>query len=142
MKKGAMKTELYKLKKSMKITDIKNTDDKVSFIYKKKELSLESYHDQDCCENVYADFSVMKYYKDSLIGKKVREFTIKGVKDIGFLMCFDIGSDEYDYKWVKIFIACYNSQNGYYSDELKLIIKDNEDKKEIDISKFVEDDIN
>ena len=41
----------------------------------------------------------------------------------------------------KFFIPCYNSQNGYYSSELELILKRGKAKEVMDISEFVEDDI-
>lgn len=49
---------------------------------------------------------------------------------MGFNMISKIGE--------KFFIPCYNSQNGYYSGNLELILM----KEEImDISEFVKDDI-
>jgi len=57
-------------------------------------------HDQDCCEQVYADFNSLK---DQDIKKKTfKEIKIRGVRGSGFRL------NEY-------FIPCYNEQNGYYS---------------------------
>lgn len=98
----------------------------------KKEIVFESKHDQDCCEHVYADFSVMKYHADELKGQWVREIVIKGVEEMGFAL--HLGSK-------KIFVPCYNSQNGYYSSNLAIVITEDGVKTEIDLRGFVEDDI-
>ena len=106
---------------------------------------LEYYHEQDCCENVYAEFEMLKDYNVSLVTGKnidIKEIDfeesltklIEGVKEAGFNMISKIGE--------KFFIPCYNSQNGYYSGDLELILyKKNNVKEELDISDFVEDDI-
>lgn len=41
----------------------------------------------------------------------------------------------------KVFIPCYNYQNGYYGSDLELIIKNNNVQTKIDISNLVEDHI-
>lgn len=106
---------------------------------------LEYYHEQDCCECVYADFEILKDYNVSLVtGKNINikeiDFEesltklVEGVKEAGFNMISKIGE--------KFFVPCYNSQNGYYSGNLELILyKENNVKEELDISDFVEDDI-
>lgn len=102
---------------------------------------LEYYHDQDCCECVYADFEAIKNYNVSTItGKKTNikdidfcedlKTLIIGVKEMGFNMVSKIGE--------KFFIPCYNQQNGFYGSDLKLILT----KKEyLDISEYVKDEI-
>ena len=106
---------------------------------------LEYYHEQDCCESVYAEFEMLKYYNVSLVtGKNIdikevdfEESLIKlveGVKEAGFNMISKIGE--------KFFVPCYNSQSGYYSGDLELILyKENNVREELDISDFVEYDI-
>lgn len=106
---------------------------------------LEYYHEQDCCESVYAEFEILKDYNVSLVtGKSIDikeiEFEeslaklVEGVKEAGFNMVSKIGE--------KFFVPCYNSQNGYYSGDLELILyKENNVREELDISDFVEDDI-
>lgn len=106
---------------------------------------LEYYHEQDCCENVYAEFEMLKDYNVSLVTGKnidIKEIDfeesltklVEGVKEAGFNMISKIGE--------KFFVPCYNSQNGYYSSYLELILhKENNIKEELDISDFVEDDI-
>lgn len=83
------------------------------------KIHLESCHEPDCCEHVFADFSAIKYYMDYLTGKNLDEIILKEVPAMGFLLCLvhdDLGS--YPEDVTKIFIPCYNHQNGYYSDEL------------------------
>ena len=123
----------------MKIIEIK--ENKIIF---DNEYELESYHEQDCCEDVYADFEVLKDYNVSTkTGKTINikdidfeehlEYLIQGIENEGFNMISKIGE--------KFFIPCYNFQNGYYSSELELILKRGEVKEFMNISKFVEDDI-
>lgn len=106
---------------------------------------LEYYHEQDCCESVYAEFEMLKDYNVSLVTGKnidIKEIDfeesltklVEGVKEAGFNMISKIGE--------KFFVPCYNSQNGYYSGDLELILyKENNVKEELDISDFVKDDI-
>lgn len=103
---------------------------------------LEYYHEQDCCEMVYADFEVLKSYNVSTkTGKNIkieeidfseslREIAV-GVEKMGFNMISKIGE--------KFFIPCYNDQNGYYSSDLELILYKEKTKETMDISKFVKD---
>lgn len=69
---------------------------------------LVDLHDQDCCENVYADFSnldsdIMSYdFKDTIKIKEARNG-------------FKFGDDR---RW--FFVPCYNAQNGYYNDALSI----------------------
>lgn len=129
--------EIYRESVDSKITDIILSDESVVIKTEKGEIKLSYYHDQDCCESVYADFSIVKHHKDAIVGKGIKEIIIKGVSEMGFLVCF---YRDYD-KAEKIFIPCYNSQNGYYSSNLELIIESNGIEKKIDISEFIEDDI-
>lgn len=103
---------------------------------------LEYYHEQDCCEMVYADFEVLKSYNVSTkTGKniKIEEIDFSenlkeiavGVEKMGFNMISKIGE--------KFFIPCYNDQNGYYSSDLELILYKEKTKEIMDISEFVKD---
>lgn len=106
---------------------------------------LIAYHEQDCCENVYADFEILKTYNVSTkTGKSIKiqeidfnenlEKLIRGVKNQGFNILSKIEE--------KFFVPCYNEQNGYYSGSLELILYKNNNVKEIlDISDFVKDEI-
>lgn len=133
-----MNKELYKREIGQKLKDIIIGDGAESVSFKFDfDLDLSSYHDQDCCESVYADFSILKYHSDSLKDKTVNKLIIKSVDKMGFLLCFKMEKE----KEIKIFIPCYNFQNGYYSSDLKLIISDGGQKVEINISDLVEDHI-
>lgn len=123
----------------MKIKEI--NEEKIVF---DNGYELEYYHEQDCCEQVYADFDILKDYNISTkTGKIINikdidfeehlEYLIQGIENEGFNMISKIGE--------KFFIPCYNNQNGYYSSELELILKRGKAKEVMDISEFVQDDI-
>lgn len=89
--------------------------------------TITHHHEQDCCESVYADFESLK--DQDIKEKDFKEIKIEGVKGSGFRL------NGY-------FIPCYNEQNGYYSDDLELVIKHpNGDRTIKDITEFVEDKI-
>ncbi len=96
---------------------------------------VSHYHDQDCCESVYADWKSLK--DQYLIGNNSPDFsdiTIEKVANSGFRL---IDSNKNGY-----FVPCYNYQNGYYSSNLSLTIERTNQKEEvIDISDCVEDHI-
>lgn len=105
---------------------------------------LEAFHDQECCEDVYADFSVLPTYNVSNITGKtinIREINfeetlnklVKGIEGQGFNLISKIGEN--------FFVPCYNEQNGYYSSDLMLILHKKEDKETLDITEFIEDRI-
>lgn len=98
------------------------------------KLIFSTYHNQDCCESVYGDFSIVKYHETELVGQHLSKVEVKSVTDMGFLLCFS-----FNYKATKIFIPCYNYQNGYYSSDLNLLVDDNGTQTTIDISDCVED---
>ena len=97
-------------------TELKIGQDKVSMC----GILLSYEHSQDCCEHVYADFGVLEYYKDK-IPSRVKEISIATVDGMGFLLRL---KDDYNIE-LKILINCYNEQNGYYSNDLDLIVNDN-----------------
>lgn len=95
-------------------------------------LVVLSYHRTCCCESVFADFSYILNY-NSMGGEADKsiyemefepnfyEHIIK-VEGEGFIIkaCNDtIGN--------KVFIPCYNIQNGFYSDDLRLLIFNKKD---------------
>jgi len=124
----------------MKILEI--ADDCIKF---DNGYELEYYHSQDCCENVYADFEILKTYNLSTkTGEKINikeidfeeslDNLIQEIKGTGFNITSKIGE--------KFFIPCYNEQNGYYSSDLELILYKSSKLKEIlDISNCVKDNI-
>jgi hypothetical protein len=100
-------------------------------------ITISSYHDQDCCESHWADFTVMQGYNlNTITGKQINindvEFDenikeqIQLIKDMGFNLVAKDGS--------KYFIPCYASNNGYYSSDLELRIDGNGVKEKIDIT--------
>lgn len=121
----------------MKIIKIEET--KITF---NNGYELKYYHEQDCCECVYADFSILRTYNVSTkTGKTINIKEIdfhENLKDLiqGKLGCgFNLVSKTGE----KFFVPCYNEQNGYYSSDLELILYKESEK--MDISNFVKDDI-
>lgn len=88
--------------------------------------SITDYHNQDCCEQVYADWEQID---DLFTSQDFESISIEQVEGNGF-------------KINGFFVPCYNNQNGYYSSDLALIIISTDGKKiEIDISNSVKDNI-
>lgn len=124
----------------MKIVQI--TDERIIF---DNGYILKYYHEQDCCEHVYADFKILNTYNLSTkTGKEINikeinfeediQHLIEGIKDTGFNMISKIGE--------KFFVPCYNEQNGYYGSDLELIlIISDEIYENFNISEYVEDKI-
>ena len=67
---------------------------------------IVDYHEQDCCESVYADFSNLD---SDIMNHRFKNIELKEAKE-GF--CF--GDTR------KYFVPCYNEQNGYYSNYLEI----------------------
>ena len=107
-------------------------------------IKINDYHNQDCCESVYADYSIYKLCSSELVGKEINNIVIKGVEGMGFLVCLGKKESYSDYidNFSKVFIPCYNSQNGYYSSNLELQITCDGVEIKLDISNLVEDHIN
>ncbi len=131
-----MNTEIHKMDIGREIKGIIVEDEKLTVKFDEGNLILSSYHSQDCCESVYADFSIMKYHEGQFKEGYMKNLVIKKVSEMGVLLCFDM-----KYETIKIFIPCYNSQNGYYSSNLELQIEFNGTATKIDISDAVEDKI-
>lgn len=121
-----------------KITDLTVKYESVTIYFEEGDVTFNTYHQQDCCEEVYGDFSIVQYHKEKLVGKILVKIEVKAIEGMGFLLCFTFDWEVTE----KIFIPCYNSQNGYYSDDLSLIISEGSSKIEINISDLVEDYIN
>jgi len=89
-------------------------------------LKIYQEHDQDCCETVYADFSILENYKKQLENyKEISKIEIKSVKDMGFIIFLykkPYYNGEEAQERIGILINCYNEQNGYYSDNLNIKI--------------------
>ncbi len=82
-------------------------------------LIIKQYHEQDCCEIVYADFSVLEFYNEMLKKfNKINKIIIKQVEGCGFLLTLKNDSNS-----ISMLINCYDIQNGYYSSSLDIIIE-------------------
>ena len=115
----------------VRFTVIDDENEKITDI-----VELKAIHEQDCCEHVYADFSILCYYKRKRsFDRNYKKLIIKEVPKAGLLLIFV--RDRFFQR--KIFIPCYNEQNGYYSSDLTLQIKHNDKVEEIDISKSTQD---
>lgn len=120
------------------ITSINTGDESITLNFQNNSsITFSTYHSRDCCESVYGDFSIAKYHESQLINKELRKVQVKSVSGMGFLLCFKV-----DYDDVKIFIPCYNYQNGYYSSNLELKIEHGENKTSVDIHGCIEHHIN
>lgn len=73
---------------------------------------LVDHHDQDCCENVYADWSHLQD-EAGIMDDEFSPLTIQ-YKKVGVTIK---GKHRY-------FLPCYNEQNGYYNDRLDLVLLD------------------
>lgn len=79
---------------------------------------LTHYHVQDCCENVYADWDYLKGeagimdadFSNLTIEERPNRKTRTGIRICG--------------QGQKFFVPCYNEQNGYYNDQLDIVLID------------------
>lgn len=116
----------------MKIKDIKE-----NWITFDNGLEMSSYHKSECCEDHYVDFSAMlgQGYEGQEFSEKLSEMIVldeKGkVSNDDFSETFESGSKykkDIDYTFVKIkdlrgntyTLPIYNSNNGYYSDNVDI----------------------
>jgi hypothetical protein len=128
------------LKIELKPSRFKSFDfgnDSIAINFEDDQVILSDYHDQDCCENVYADWEILKHYEKQIDGyDEYSNLVIKGVPEMGILLCF--GDDPLR----KVLIPCYNEQNGYYSTNLELKVKHGTGPEiRLDITNYVEDHI-
>ena len=94
------------------------------------EIRFEDHHSQDCCEQVYAAFDEAPF--QNFVGKKADSLSIVGVPDTGFLVV--LGKE-------KVLVNCYNEQNGYYSNQLSIIIQYGSVEHEVDLDGYKDDRI-
>lgn len=119
--------ELYKHKF---ITPVRATDFKI-----KDYISYE--HFQDCCEEVYIDFEHLDTFRweidkmETIVGISINSVEWEWI----VIFLYSVMDEKYEScdKRFWIFLACRNSQNGYYSDDLTLIIKHNDTTVKIDL---------
>ena len=104
---------------------------------------LTDRHEQDCCESVYADWDNMQiatYIGANQLDITELDFNVNLVDDIKLLP--SIGFIIEATNGVKLFVSCYNYQNGYYPSALDLLFDDiNGNTEVIDITECVEDHI-
>ena len=88
----------------MKITEIKGN--KITF---DNGTTITDYHEQDCCEQVYAAFETLE--DTGILDYNFTEIVFEGVPKFG------VRINGYS-------LPCYDRQNGCYSFDLTLIVKD------------------
>jgi hypothetical protein len=99
-------------------------------------ISLTDYHEQDCCEYVYADWAYTKPFLEQDFEVKVwSKLEVLGLAELGFLLKF---SDDRA-STMSFTVPCYNDQNGYYSDNLALKIKTDDANTEVDLQNYKKD---
>lgn len=90
-------------------------------------LILTHYHAQDCCENVYANWNYLKDevgimdvdFSDLTIEERRNRKSRTGIRICG--------------QGHKFFVPCYNEQNGYYNDQLDIVLIDTNQYEEVDV---------
>lgn len=90
-------------------------------------LILTHYHAQDCCENVYADWDYLKNeagIMDTDFSNLAIEERNNRKKRTGIRVC---GQGR------RFFVPCYNEQNGYYNDQLDIVLIDTNEYEETDV---------
>ena len=97
-----------------------------SGLLKINNIIIEDYHEQDCCEHVYADFSALEdtTFFDELKGKNL---TVEEVANNIELV------EGNGFRIFGYFVPCYNVQDGYYSSNLTLIVTEEHEKNKIEI---------
>ena len=82
------------------------TDEAITF---SDGSSITFDHEQDCCENNYADFSQIE--DEAHTHKFLLPLRFEAVENAGFRFG----------DWRRMyFIPCYSEQNGYYTDEIDI----------------------
>ncbi len=100
------------------------TEEYIEFRGNGKLYKLEYEHEQECCEEVYADFLSLPSSFLGKDGKEKRLFLadfeedldklIEEVEGQGFMLCTKDGD--------KILVNCYDIQNGWYSSDLAVVL--------------------
>lgn len=87
-------------------------------------LELEGIHYQDCCEDVYVDWSSLD--DTDFFDRDFYRVEIEFVDEVGFRINGYL-------------VNCYNEQNGYYSSDLTLEVTHPSGYKEVfDMAEFME----
>lgn len=90
-------------------------------------LELSGLHEQDCCEDVAFDFDeVPKEVLDPIVGCFVTNLILTMQEEGGALLRFETNIPDPIFEDVTVsypvLIGCHDFQNGYYSNELALVI--------------------
>lgn len=84
----------------------------------------------------------MSVEDQSIINDEIKFIKILGLENAGIRLEY---SKESNCRWgvptIGIMVPCYNEQNGYYSDDLDLIISNEDGKVKFNINKFVKEEI-
>lgn len=100
-------------------------------------MVIKDYHEQDCCEHVWADMDTFDLYARQIIDKEYDKVIILPVQEMGFIVWLHHPYQNGE----KVLVPCYNSQNGYYSSSLELQVAFNEAQHTFDISEVVYYDV-
>ena len=86
---------------------------------------FSSHHQQSCCEDAWADFSPLSTSMEDIKNlEQVTEVSISTTPKMGVVIFFYNGTESFgEPTRIGVFIPCYSKNNGYYSDNLTLIIK-------------------
>lgn len=86
---------------------------------------ISGHHDQDCCETVEIDFEHLDTFRSQIDElQEIVGISINVVPWEGITVFLYSDMNEKTEKRMGIFLACRNHQNGYYSSDLDLIIKE------------------
>jgi len=134
-----MNKELWKTDVNKKVSKIviKDEDGILIQVEDGEDLEITAVHSSDCCEHVYGDFSSLSCHVSKIEGNELNTVAIKSVDGMGFLIVFELSWNQF----VKVFVPCYNYQNGYYSSNLELSVRKGSVTTAIDITELVEDHI-
>lgn len=97
-------------------------------------IILSSNHDQDCCEHHYLSFEdlALNDFEDLTFNLETDDF-FKRIPGYGIELVPNVGHT--------VKVPGYASNNGYYSDNLDLVLADNKDyRKEYDITECQEEE--
>ena len=111
-------TEVVKMRFYPEVKVVKVNEEGIEF---SDGTVISHYHDQDCCEHVYANW--IDWSNDFSNVVEIRSLTIWTVPDAGIRIEFSHGYQSRDFVW---FVACYDEQNGYYNSNLEITISTGE----------------
>lgn len=90
--------------------------------------TLRDHHEQDCCEEVYADFDNMQAMVNPFACEGKNELDLKELDFFEDLLSSIVPIDGLGFyivtkQGICILVSCYDIQNGYYSSNLSLVYK-------------------